>query len=580
MRFLGYEVIIPTKPTAPTKPLEPSKSRKPRETRETRKPRGTRKTSKPHTSAPQPLKTSKPHPLKTSKPQIMIDKRKKKLNMKVQWAKFTAVLLMYLLFLLWVKSWWGLLVVPFIYDVYITKKIRWQWWKDAEGPVRFIMSWVDALVFALVAVYFIHLFFFQNFVIPSSSLEKSLLVGDYLAVSKVSYGPRIPQTPLTMPLTQHTLPVFNCKSYIEFPQWDYRRVKGLGNVKLNDIVVFNYPAGDSILTEERFANDYYTMCYEFGEDLFRQMNPDAPAVADLNTDQQYDFYKFAYALGRNYIVNNPVQFGSIDSRPVDRRENYVKRCVGLPGQTLQIKEKVVYLDGKPNKEPDNVQYTYLVKMNGMSVVDFLSTQYDDLRKELGITNEDVQSLSRLHGFDVDSHYLLNDSLLQQFDGYMPLTKKAVAELKNRKIVSAIRPVTDRDLYSGPIYPMNAVTGWTRDNYGPVWIPKKGESIHLSMSNIAIYERPIKVYEGNDLEVKNGQIYINGKLADSYTFKMDYYWLMGDNRHNSADSRYWGFVPEDHVVGKPIFIWWSSDPDRSGFGGIRWSRLFNLVDNIK
>ena len=566
MRFLGYEVIIPTKPTAPTAPTKP---RETRETSKSRKPRETRKTSH--------LKTSH---LTPSKPQIMIDKTKKKLNMKVQWAKFTAVLLMYLLFLLWVKSWWGLLVVPFIYDVYITKKIRWQWWKDAEGPVRFIMSWVDALVFALVAVYFIHLFFFQNFVIPSSSLEKSLLTGDYLAVSKVSYGPRIPQTPLTMPLTQHTLPVFNCKSYIEFPQWDYRRVKGLGNVKLNDIVVFNYPAGDSILTEERFANDYYTMCYEFGEDLFRQMNPDAPAIADLNTDQQYDFYKFAYALGRNYIVNNPVQFGSIDSRPVDRRENYVKRCVGLPGQTLQIKEKVVYLDGKPNKEPDNVQYTYFVKMNGMSVVDFLSIQYDDLRKELGITNEDVQSLSRLHGIDVDSHYLLNDSLLQQFDGYMPLTKKAVAELKNRKIVSAARPVTDRDLYSGPLYPMNAVTGWTRDNYGPVWIPKKGESIHLSMSNIAIYERPIKVYEGNDLEVKNGQIYINGKLADSYTFKMDYYWMMGDNRHNSADSRYWGFVPEDHVVGKPIFIWWSSDPDRGGFGGIRWSRLFNLVDNIK
>ena len=163
---------------------------------------------------------------------------------------------------------------------------------------------------------------------------------------------------------------------------------------------------------------------------------------------------------------------------------------------------------------------------------------------------------------------------------MPLTKKAVAELKKRKIVSAVRPVTDRDIYSGSLYPMNAVTGWTRDNYGPVWIPKKGESIHLSMSNIAIYERPIKVYEGNDLEVKNGQIYINGKLADSYTFKMDYYWMMGDNRHNSADSRYWGFVPEDHVVGKPIFIWWSSDPDRNGFSGIRWSRLFNLVDNIK
>ena len=166
--------------------------------------------------------------------------------MKVQWAKFIVVLVLYLLFLYWVKSWWGLLVIPFIYDVYITKKIKWQWWKESEGPTKWIMSWVDALVFALVAVYFINQFFFQNYVIPSSSLEKSLLTGDYLFVSKVSYGPRIPQTPLTMPLTQHTLPVIETKSYIEWPQWDYRRVAGLGQVQLNDIVVFNYPAGDTL----------------------------------------------------------------------------------------------------------------------------------------------------------------------------------------------------------------------------------------------------------------------------------------------------------------------------------------------
>ena len=181
----------------------------------------------------------------------MIDKQKQKLNMKVQWTKFAIVLTLYLLFLCWVESWLGLIVVPFIYDVYITKKIRWQWWKDSEGPVRFIMSWVDALVFALVAVYFINLFFFQNYVIPSSSLEKSLLTGDYLFVSKMSYGPRIPQTPLTMPLTQHTMPLVNVKSYIEWPHWDYRRVKGLGKIQLNDIVVFNFPAGDSLVNEER-----------------------------------------------------------------------------------------------------------------------------------------------------------------------------------------------------------------------------------------------------------------------------------------------------------------------------------------
>jgi len=481
----------------------------------------------------------------------MIDKQKAKLNMKVQWTKFIVVLALYLLFLYWVKSWWGLLVVPFIYDVYITKKIRWQWWKDAEAPVRFVMSWVDALVFALVAVYFINLFVFQNYVIPSSSLEKSLLTGDYLFVSKVSYGPRIPQTPLTMPLTQHTLPIINTKSYIEFPHWDYRRVKGLGNVKLNDIVVFNYPAGDTICTELPYQTEYYSMVYGFGQQIFEQNNGTPIDLNTLNKQQQHDYFEQVYALGRQYVASNPVEFGSIDSRPTDRRENYVKRCVGLPGQTLQIKNRIVYLDGKPNKEPDNVQYTYYIKLKQHIP--------DDLMKELGISMEDLGSLNQR--------------------GCMPLTKATARALAARKdIVENIRINTDATV--GDLYPLNAVTNWTRDNYGPIWIPAKGKTINLDMNNIAVYERPIRVYENNELKIKNNQIYINGRLAKSYTFKMDYYWMMGDNRHNSADSRYWGFVPEDHIVGKPIFIWWSSDPDRKGLGGIRWNRLFNMVDNIK
>ncbi len=471
--------------------------------------------------------------------------------MKVQWTKFIVVLALYLLFLYWVKSWWGLLVVPFIYDVYITKKIRWQWWKDAEAPVRFVMSWVDALVFALVAVYFINLFVFQNYVIPSSSLEKSLLTGDYLFVSKVSYGPRIPQTPLTMPLTQHTLPIINTKSYIEFPHWDYRRVKGLGNVKLNDIVVFNYPAGDTICTELPYQTEYYSMVYGFGQQIFEQNNGGPIDLNTLNKQQQHDYFEQVYALGRQYVASNPVEFGSIDSRPTDRRENYVKRCVGLPGQTLQIKNRIVYLDGKPNKEPDNVQYTYYIKLKQHIP--------DDLMKELCISMEDLGSLNQR--------------------GCMPLTKATAKALAARKdIVESIRINTDATV--GDLYPLNAVTNWTRDNYGPIWIPAKGKSINLDMNNIAVYERPIRVYENNELKIKNNQIYINGRLAKSYTFKMDYYWMMGDNRHNSADSRYWGFVPEDHIVGKPIFIWWSSDPDRKGLGGIRWNRLFNMVDNIK
>ncbi|WP_253952344.1 S26 family signal peptidase [Xylanibacter muris] len=468
--------------------------------------------------------------------------------MKKQWAKFSIVIILYLLFLLWLESWLGLIVIPFIYDVYITKKINWQWWKDSDNPVRTIMSWIDAIVFALVAVYFINLFFFQNYVIPSSSLEKSLLTGDYLFVSKMSYGPRIPETPLTMPLTQHTLPILECKSYIEWPHWDYKRAKGLGKVQVNDIVVFNYPAGDSLCSNIRYqAQDYYQLCYGYGYQIY-SLNDNLDSLSAM---ERREYFNVIYNAGRNYINENPVEFGEVITRPTDRRENYVKRCVGLPGQTLQIKNRIIYLDGKANKEPDNVQYTYYVKLR--------HSLSDELMKELGISMEDLTSLNT--------------------NGFMPLTKHAVATLGKRKdIVESISIVTDASEWD--IYPLNGNMHWTRDNYGPIWIPAKGESIKLTLENLPIYERPIKVYEGNDLQVKDGKIYINGKQADSYTFKMDYYWMMGDNRHNSADSRYWGFVPEDHVVGKPIFIWWSSDPDRRGIDGIRWSRLFRFVDNIK
>ena len=478
----------------------------------------------------------------------MEDLKKRKLNMKVQWAKFAVVLALYIAFLVWVKSWLGVVVIPFIYDIYITKKIKWQWWKEAEKPVKFVMSWVDALVFALVAVYFINLFFFQNYVIPSSSLEKSLLTGDYLFVSKVSYGPRIPETPLTMPLTQHTLPVVECKSYIEWPHWDYRRVKGLGKVELNDIVVFNYPAGDTLCSAPQYQSyDYYGMCYSIGYQLYPQRpNPDS-----LSANDRIKYFNTLYEAGREELRRNEAEYGKIITRPTDRRENYVKRYVGLTGQTLQIKNRIVYLDGKANKEPEEVQYTYYVKLKQHIP--------DEMLKDLGISMEDLVSLNTA--------------------GYMPLTKRAVATLSKRKdLVESIRINTDASEHD--IYPLNGNMHWTRDNYGPIWIPAKGKSINLTLDNIAVYERPIKVYEHNDLQIKDGKIYINGKEADSYTFKMDYYWMMGDNRHNSADSRYWGFVPEDHVVGKPIFIWWSSDPDRSGFGGIRWQRLFRFVDNIK
>ena len=446
----------------------------------------------------------------------MATKEKKELNPRCQWTKFAVATILYLLFLVWVESWWGLIVVPFIFDVYITKKIKWQWWRESPNDAtRFIMSWVDALVFALVAVYFINLFFFQNYVIPSSSLEKSLLTGDYLFVSKVS--------------------------------------KGFGHVELNDIVVFNYPAGDTICTAPQYqAQDFYRLAYGLGEGAYAQTHGGyLPNLSKMTLQQQRDFLAQMYADGRHIIDSNPSEYGHIKARPADRRENYVKRCVGLPGQTLQIKNRIIYLDGKANKEPDNVQYSYYVKLRSQMPL--------ELMDELGISMEDITSLNT--------------------SGYLPLTNASVKALKARKdVVESVTLVNDPTTWD--IYPLNGNKGWTRDNYGPVWIPKKGATLKLTMSNIAVYERPIRVYEGNDLQVKNGKIYINGKEAKYYTFKMDYYWMQGDNRHNSLDSRYWGFVPEDHIVGKPIFIWWSHDPDHSGFSGIRWSRLFRFVDNIK
>ena len=467
-----------------------------------------------------------------------------------QWAKFGIVLALYLIFIGWLKSWLGIVVIPFIFDAYITKKIPWTWWKESKNAtVRTVMGWVDAIVFALVAVYFVNLYFFQNYVIPSSSLEKSLLVGDYLFVSKMSYGARVPQTPLHMPLTQHTLPVFGCKSYIDWPKWDYKRVDGLGKVQLNDIVVFNFPAGDTVATKIP-AEDIYRLSYQAGKELANPVD-----FSKLSVEQEREVYDYYYQRGRRYINENPGSFGEIISRPVDRRENYVKRCVGLPGQTLEIRNRIVYLDNQPNKEPDEVQYRYFVKTTQPIPM--------ELCKELGISQEDLMG------------YYPKESVYN-----IPLTAKAKAALLARKkLVTAIQDVPGDD--AGGLYPVNKRTGWTTDNYGPVWIPKKGERIELTLDNLPIYERPIHVYEGNDLEVKDGKIYINGKETTCYTFQMDYYWMMGDNRHNSADSRFWGFVPEDHIVGKPIFIWLSLNQDRGWFDGkVRWNRLFKMVDSIK
>lgn len=425
----------------------------------------------------------------------------------------------YIAFVLWVA--WGdwaslgwLVLLPVIFDVFTTKYINWSWWKrykpaakgEPENPkankvLYTVCSWVDAILFALIAVYFINLYIFQNYQIPSSSLEKSLRVGDFLYVSKMSYGARVPNTPLSMPLVQHTFPQWlgGGKSYISKPHWDYKRLAGWDTPEKGDIVVFNFPAGDTVCT--RMQNpDYYTLCHYYGKQ-----------VVEKRTDI----------------------FGELTVRPVDRRENYVKRCVGTPGDTLQIVDNVIYINGEAEPHHEGVQLNYFVQTDGHILT-------DTYLEKVGINKDDRRRLE-------PGVY------------HFPLTETMRDELaKNPHIISiTIEP----EQQGGDVYPLGHTT-WTRDNYGPVYIPRKGETLRITEDNYWLYKRIADAYEFKPMHI-----------GEDYTFDMDYYWMMGDNRHNSADSRYWGFVPEDHIVGRPVFIWLSIEKDKPWFKGhIRWNRI--------
>ena len=463
---------------------------------------------------------------------------------KRQWIKFGIVTLLYLLFCLWMQNGWLLLLELLFVDIYLTKFIPWSAWKKTKNHhLLSLYGWIDDIFFALVAVTFINLFIFQNYQIPSSSLEKSLLVGDYLFVSKLSYGPRVPNTPLSFPLVQNTLPILNCKSYFDWPEWGYKRVKGLGEVQRNDIVVFNFPAGDTIATLVQNP-DYYTSIAMYGREAIR-MNKQA--------------------------------FGDIIYRPVDKRENYVKRCIGMPGDSLSVRDNQVYINGKEAVNPKNMQLNYFVETEAPFT--------EKMFRKWGISRDDYMPFGQ-SSMVTDERTLAFLGFTPNANGtynmvyHFPMTEEVLEQVK--KVPTVKKVVVEPDVLAGTMYyPVDYDNGWSRDNYGPIWIPKRGATIELTPENLALYSRCIKNYENNVLEQKEGITYINGEKATTYTFKYDYYWMMGDNRHNSADSRSWGFVPEDHVVGKPIMIWLSLDKDRSWFDGkIRWSRLFRWVDNIK
>lgn len=450
-----------------------------------------------------------------------------------QWIKAIVWCIIYILFITWVGNFWWLLLLPLVFDAFITRYIPWTWWKKSENKtVVAVMGWIDAIVFALIAVYFINTFLFQNYQIPSSSLEKSLLVGDFLFVSKASYGPRVPNTPLSFPLVQHTFPVLECKSFIEHPQWEYKRLKGFDTIERNDIVVFNFPAGDTVALKKQ-NTDYYSLCHYFG---------------------------------REAVNTRKAEYGDIVYRPVDRRENYVKRCVAIAGDWMEIKNNQVYINGNEQEKVPGIQFNYFVQTDGTQLS-------KDLLEKLHISNEDIALINNEQNADLVSYLGLNPTLPIY---HFPLTEETHAELQKTTGVTNIK--IEPSVMGGEAFPLGGGKKWDRDNYGPIWIPKKGMRLALNSYNLPIYERIIKVYENNKLEVKGGEFFINDKPTKTYTFKMDYYWMLGDNRHNSADSRFWGFVPEDHVVGRPVMVWLSLNKDKNWFNGkIRFNRFFKNAE---
>jgi signal peptidase I len=451
--------------------------------------------------------------------------------------KFAIAAVIYLLWVIWLGNWWFLLGLAVIFDIYVSEKVNWAFWKKREGKNSLVVEWLDALIFAVIAVTIINIFLFQNYRIPTGSMEKSLRIGDHLFVSKVAYGPRLPNTPIAFPFTQHTIPVIKTRSWSNLITRPYKRLAGFRSVERFDPVVFNFPAGDTVALEQQ-ATAYEEIVRSQAASL---MERDAFRGEKVRSEEAYN------RIAREMVWSDY----TIVYRPVDRRENYVKRCVGLPGDTIEIRGGILHVNGEAVPDNGTQQISYWVTTNGTRINPMAFARLD-------IAETDRNMMS-------ESTYLLH------------LTKDNAAAIERFANVNEVKINLRRPgEYGDHIFPHNPLYPWNEDYYGPLWIPEKGATVSLDSSNIDIYKRIIGTYEGNDLRTEGSHIFINGEESNSYTFRMDYYWMMGDNRHNSADSRYWGFVPEDHIVGTPKFIWLSIDKEASGLRRIRFNRMFKAA----
>ncbi len=384
----------------------------------------------------------------------------------------------------------------YIYYVSYTQEVIYSTDRDTNAKGK-TADTVSSLLFAIIVATFVHTYFIQPFTIPTASLEKSLLIGDFLFVSKMNYGARVPMTTVAAPMVHDTLPLIHTKSYLKWPQLPYFRFPGIQKIKNNDIVVFNWPVD----TVEKFFDTS----------------------------------------------------GRKADKPVDKKSNYVKRCVGIAGDSLAIKDGIIFVNGKELILPERAkpQYSYKMAIDPNTTIDF-----ESLFKELDITDR----------------YGINNTKDTIYFSALPAT--SVARFKNVPGIKSVTRIIHKEIDKS-IFPHTE--NWNVDNFGPIYIPQAGKTVALNLETLPFYSRIITEYEKNKLEIKGSDIYINDTKTKSYTFQQNYYWMMGDNRHNSEDSRFWGYVPEDHIVGKPIFIWMSWDSNGVGImNKIRWNRLFTTV----
>jgi signal peptidase I len=407
--------------------------------------------------------------------------------------------------------------------------------KRKPGKKSIIKEWGDAFIFALIAASVIRTYVFEPYKIPTGSMEKTLLVGDQLFVDKITYGPRVPMTPFSFPIFHNLIPFVNWKSYTTIQTIPYTRVPGFRNVDRNDVVVFNFPAGDTAVMDPRMPHGlighnyheilrnvaFHNCCIRDNQsvDYFKE---NYNYYIDLSRQQMEEGKVYSYAVEQEDYNRGYVECGGLVTRPVDKKENYIKRCVAIPGDELWIIDQVLYINGKEAFKPEHMQTGPVPTPIG---------SYEPKK-------------------------VLND-----FKAMIPNYQD---QLRNRLVYY-------------PIFPNDPQYNWTEDNFGPVRIPKKGDVVELTKLSIPIYRRVITAYEGHTLEEKEDGFYIDGNKTETYTIESNYYWMMGDNRNGSADSRFWGFVPEDHIVGHAAFTWLSVDQKKGMFGGgMRWKRMFNKI----